>query len=113
MTKAYAFDNEQDGTTEIYWAEARNQAKAYFANENGIPYTWIHVYRVPWADKYNDMNDIPPEVYWKNGWWLPCEECGKQVFEGEGRVTGKGVLCLKCFREMEEEHEASNTHKKI
>lgn len=102
MKKAYAYDDEQEGTTEIYWAETAGQAKAYFAGENNLPYQWIRVYRAPWADKYNDMNAIPSEVYWKNGWWLPCTECGKQVFEGEGRVTEKGVLCLSCFRETEE-----------
>lgn len=96
--KAYAFNDELEGTAEFYWAETAGQAKAYFANEYGLPFTEIHVYRVPWADKYTSMEEIPPEAYWDNGWWLTCENCGRMVAEGEGRVTKTGVLCLECFK---------------
>lgn len=103
MEKAYAYDDEFEGTTEIYWAKTAGQAKAYFANENDLLFTEVSVYRVPWADKYKSMEEIPPDVYWENGWWLPCEKCGSIVAEGEGRATEKGVLCLECLQELSEE----------
>ena len=89
MGGAYAYDHELDGTTTIYWAETAGKAKRYAADEHGLPFTEIRVHRVPWADKYNSMDEIPPEVYWSHGWGLPCEKCGRQVYEDEGRITKK------------------------
>lgn len=100
--KAYLYDDEWDDSSTIYWAETAGQAKRCAADENGIPFTEIRVHRVPWADQYNDMDEIPPEVYWAHGWWLSCEKCGKHVYEGEGCSTDKGVLCLNCLADIAE-----------
>ena len=101
--KCYAYDNEIEGTTELYWCESAGEARQYFANDHGVPLTWIKVYREPWADKYGSVERIPAKEFWKHGWWLPCTDCGKQVLEGEGKETEHGVLCLDCIREREED----------
>ena len=101
--KCYAYDNEIEGTTELYWCETAGEAKQYFANDHVVPFTWIRVYREPWADKYGSVESIPAKEFWKHGWWLPCTDCGKQVLEGEGKETEHGVLCFDCIRERESE----------
>lgn len=96
--KCYTYDNVYEGTTELYWCETAGQARQYFANDNGVPFAWIRVRRVPWADKYGNVENIPAEEFWKHGWWLPCTDCGKQVFDEEGKETEAGVLCFDCMR---------------
>lgn len=96
--KCYAYDNEIEGTTELYWCESAGKAKRYFADDNGLPFIRINVRRMPWADKYGSEENIPAKEFWKHGWWLPCTDCGKQVFDGDGKVTENGVLCFDCMK---------------
>lgn len=97
--KAYQWDDEQEGTTTIVWAESAGKAKAEIANDNDIAFTEVKVYRLPWADKYGDMENIPPEVYLDNGWWLPCCKCASQVAGEDAVIVGGDVYCKDCYEE--------------
>lgn len=55
--KAYAWDDDYFGNTYIVWAETAGKAKALFAAEHDTDFTYIRPYRLPWADKYRDMDD--------------------------------------------------------
>lgn len=94
--KAYAWDDDYSGNTYIVWTETAGKAKALFAAEHDTDFTYIRPYRLPWADKYRDMDDIPAEDFLIHGWWLPCAKCGKQVDEDTAVLTDANVLCKEC-----------------
>lgn len=94
--KAYAWDDDYHGNTYIVWAETAGKAKALFAAEHDTDFTYIRPYRLPWADKYRDMDDIPAEEFLAHGWWLTCAKCGKQVYEDTAVLTDTKVLCKEC-----------------
>ncbi len=100
--KAYAWDNDQDGTTTIEWFDSAGKAKRYFADENELPFTQVRVYRIPWADNYKSMEEIPKEVYLANGWWFECYSCGFHVCEDEAIVVDNKVYCLDCYERMKQ-----------
>ena len=95
--KAYVWRDEDAGTCQIVWKETAGQAKRRIADENSLQFTEVHVYRLPWADNYRSMDEIPAEVYWEEGWYIPCYDCGKEVYEGEGVEVGKTVYCHDCW----------------
>lgn len=70
--------------------------KAIFAAEHDEKFTDIRVYRVPWADKYRDLDDIPAEVYLENGWDITCAKCGGRVSADTAVFTTTDVICRKC-----------------
>ena len=95
--KCYAYDNEIEGTTELCWCETAGEAKQYFANDHGVPFTWIKVYREPWADKYQSEGEIPPEAWLSQGLYIECYQCGALVTkENLGEIDGVFVYCNKC-----------------
>lgn len=63
--KAYAWDDEDYGGSYFAWTTAPGKAKALLAAEHNREFTEIRVYRVPWADKYRSMDDIPAEEFLK------------------------------------------------
>ena len=83
--KCYAYDNEIEGTTELCWCESAGKAKRYFADDHGLPFNHINVRRMPWADKYGSEENIPAKEFWKHDWWFYCSDCGKKVFDGDGK----------------------------
>lgn len=95
--KAYSWDDEYEGTIAIVWAESAGKAKAEIANDNDIAFADVKVHRVPWADDYDDMESIPPEVYFKHGWLQACHECGMEVAEDEAVIVDKAVYHKWCY----------------
>lgn len=64
--KAYVFANAADYDIDdirdiITFAETPSKVKQYFSMNSGIHYKDIRVRRVPWADKYEDVDEIPVE----------------------------------------------------
>lgn len=100
--KAYVWRDEDAGTCQIVWKETAGQAKRWIADENNLQFTEVHVYRLPWADNYRSMDEIPAEVYWEEGWYIPCNDCGKEVYESEGVEVGKTVYCHDCWNARKE-----------
>lgn len=101
--KAYAWDDEQEGTTSIVWTETAGKAKAEIANDNDIAFTEAKVYRASWADEYGGWDNIPPEVLVEHGWMLPCHRCGRYEFENEDMVVVNGnVYCKDCYKEAKQ-----------
>ena len=95
--KAYCFTDEQTGYSQIEWFETAGQAKASFAGEHSLNFCDVHVYRVPWADEFQNKGEVPPEVCLAHGWWWTCCECGAQISEEEeGEIDGMDVYCNKC-----------------
>lgn len=96
--KAYVWHNDYDnGTCVIVWAETAGQAKRMVADESCLQFTEVRLRRLPWADNYRSMDEIPAEEYWEEGWYIPCNDCGKEVYEGEGVEVGKTVYCHDCW----------------
>lgn len=95
--KAYAWHDDEEGTVTIKWFESAGQAKQYFANENDLRFTECRVYRVPWADKYKSIKDIPIEIFWENGLGCACQKCGQFVYEDEGVIVNNVVYCYECW----------------
>lgn len=70
--KAYCFANAADYDTvdlsaQITFAETAGKAKQYFSMNSDIHYKDIRVRRVPWADKYEDVDEIPVEELLDHG----------------------------------------------
>ena len=72
------------------------------AAEHDEEFTEMRVYRVPWADKYRSMDDIPAEEFLKNGWYLYCANCGTHVYDDTAVLTEKNVFCTECAKGYDE-----------
>lgn len=95
--KAYCCkERDGDGYAVIVYGKTRGQAKREGASELDIDFLDANVSRLPWADEYRDMDDIPAEEFLAHGWWLPCAKCGKQVDEDTAVLTDTKVLCKEC-----------------
>lgn len=106
--KAYVFANASDYdmddiSVEITFAETAGKAKQDFSIENGIPFKDIRVQRVPWADKYGDVDSIPAEEWLNHGWYFTCDTCGAEIDDiKDFHVNSRGYCCKKCFNEWVE-----------
>lgn len=99
--KAYVWDDEYSGESHIVWATTPGKAKALFAAEHDEEFTELRVKRLPWADEYRDMDEIPAEVFIKNGWHTLryCEKCGLEIFGETTFLTNEGSLvCDDCAK---------------
>lgn len=70
--KAYCFANAADYDVDdlsetVTFAETPGRAKQDFSMENGIPFKDIRVQRLPWADKYGDVDKIPVKEWFDHG----------------------------------------------
>lgn len=103
--KAYCFANAADYDTvglsaQITFAETAGKAKQYFSMNSDIHYKDIRVRRVPWADKYEDVDEIPVEELLDHGWYFICNICGARIEDTTNFYTNnKGFCCKKCFNE--------------
>lgn len=60
--------------------------------------------RLPWADKYGDVDSIPVEEWLSHGWYFVCNTCGENIEDmADFYINDKGYCCKKCFNEWEEE----------
>ena len=102
-SKAYCFANAADYDTEdlseqVTFAETPGKAKQNISMENGIPFKDIRVKRLPWADSYENVDDIPADVWLSNGWHFDCNMCGAQIDDIDNlMVNAEGYCCRKCF----------------
>ena len=107
-SKAYCFSNAsdydiEDIEEEVTFAETAGKAKQDFSMENGIHYKDIGVQRVPWADKYGDVDSIPAEEWLNHGWYFICDTCDAEIDDiKDFHVNSGGYCCKKCFNEMVE-----------
>lgn len=107
-SKAYCFSNVsdydiEDIEKEITFAETAGKAKQDFSMENGIHYNDIRVQRLPWADKYGSVDNIPAEEWLNHGWYFTCDTCGAEIDDiKDFHVNSKGYCCKKCFNEWVE-----------
>lgn len=107
-SKAYCFANAADYDTDdlseqVTFAETPGKAKQDFSMENGIHYKDIRVQRLPWADKYGDVDSIPVEEFLNHGWYFICNTCGAKIEDvADFHVNSKGYCCKKCFNEWVE-----------
>lgn len=96
--KAYYCEEESTGYGFIEWFETAGQAKAHFANEFQLRFTDVRPRRVPWADPYKNIEEIPLEVLFENDWWLECNSCGGQICEIDDFFTNeRGYCCKRCY----------------
>lgn len=97
--KAYVWDDEYSGESHIVWATTPGKAKALLAAEQNEEFTALRVRRLPWADQYKDIDEIPAEEFFKRGWWMYCLNCGTRVYDDEAVVFEKtNVYCTKCAK---------------
>lgn len=97
--KAYVWDDEYSGESHIVWATTPGKAKALLAAENDEYFTELRIRRLPWADEYRDVDDIPAEVFKENGWHSLyfCEKCGLEIFKETAFLTNEGsLICDFC-----------------
>lgn len=103
--KAYIFANAADYDTDdlseqVTFAETPGKAKQDFSIENGIHYKDIRVQRLPWADKYGSVDNIPAEEWLNHGWYFTCDTCGAEIDDiKDFHVNSRGYCCKKCFNE--------------
>lgn len=106
--KAYVFANAadydiEDISEQITFAESPGKAKQDFSMDSGIHYTDIRVQRLPWADKYGSVDNIPVEEWLNHGWYFNCYTCGAEIEDvADLHVNSKGYCCKKCFNEWTE-----------
>ena len=107
-SKAYCFSNAsdydiEDISEEITFAETPGKAKQDFSMDSGIHYTDIRVQRLPWADKYGSVDNIPVEEWLNHGWYFTCDTCGAEIDDiKDFHVNSRGYCCKKCFNEWVE-----------
>lgn len=101
--KAYVFANAADYDIEdisekITFAETADKAKQDFSIENEIHFKDIRVQRLPWADKYGSVDNIPVEEWLNHGWYFNCDTCGAEIEDmADFHINNKGYCCKKCF----------------
>lgn len=101
--KAYSFANANDFDIEdlsekVTFAETPGKAKQNISMESGVHYKDIRVERIPWADSYENVDDIPADVWFANGWHFDCNMCGAQINDIDNlMVNADGYCCRKCF----------------
>lgn len=107
-SKAYCFSNAADYdiddiSEEITFAETPGKAKQDFSMENGIHYKDIRVQRLPWADKYGSVDNIPVEEWLNHGWHFTCNICGAMIEDATVfYINNEGFCCKDCFEKREE-----------
>lgn len=94
--KAYIWTDEYTGYSLIVWGDTAGQARRQVADSEGEDFIDVRVYRLPWADKYTSMDDIPMEEYFANGWRCGCSKCGELYYEKDLIVTDTDVICKRC-----------------
>ena len=106
-SKAYVFANAADYDVDdlsetVTFAESPGKAKQDFSRMNGIHYKDIRVQRMPWADKYENVDSIPAEEGLNHGWYFVCNTCGAEIEDmADFHINDKGYCCKKCFNERE------------
>ena len=106
--KAYVFSNAADYDVDdlsetVTFAETPGKAKQDFSMISGVHYKDIRVQRLPWADGFKSVDDIPPNVWMNNGWHLVYNICGAEIeYVADFHINDKGYCCQKCFNEWEE-----------
>lgn len=101
--KLKAYCSEIDwGDSVIVWTKTAGQAKRQLADEYGERFIDIRVYRVPWADGYKDMADIPPQVYFDHAWGIVCAKCHKLINEDDKFFDAGNAIyyCEECMEDM-------------
>jgi hypothetical protein len=79
MLKAYAVQEEDEGTGGIFYAEHDIVARKAGANEFGDgDLHGITCRRAPWADEYAP-GPCPLLVMIDHGWWMECHGCGIRI----------------------------------
>lgn len=107
--KAYVFANAADYDVDeisekITFAETPGKAKQDFSMESGIHYKDIRVRHLPWADKYENVDNIPIKEWLEHGWHFTCNTCGAIIEDATNfYISNKGFCCKKCFDKLEEE----------
>ena len=99
--KAYCC-KERDGDeyAVIVYGKTRGQAKREGASELHIHLLDANVSRLPWADEYGSINNLPLKVYFENGWFCECCKCGRRIDVDseytEGTLGKFDYLCDEC-----------------
>jgi hypothetical protein len=76
--KAFAVQEDCEGTGDIYYAEHAITAKKRFANEFGDgDLSGVTCSRAPWADQYAPY--CPRLVMIDHGWWMDCHGCEVRI----------------------------------
>jgi hypothetical protein len=66
--KAYYYQDEDSGVCTIVWDTSKGKAKRQIADGTDVCFTDVRLRRLPWADGYNDMSEIPYKVVQEHGW---------------------------------------------
>jgi hypothetical protein len=102
VKKAYQISDasDYDKGCIIVYAEKTSEAKIKGRGEMDIEeYIDIRAKRQPTLDKYQNMDEIPHEEFLKIGWWVPCHNCHKQVYEKDNYKAECGaVYCEECSK---------------
>lgn len=102
--EAYQFDDEQDGYSQIVYAESASKAKMLI--DTDIQFINIRVHRAKWADQYGNMKDIPIEVLLNRGWWYDCNGgCGDRLYDQDlidktAIIEDNHIYCKECWDKL-------------
>ncbi len=111
-SEAYCFANAADYDVDdlsetVTFAETPGKAKQDFSMENGIPFKDIRVQRIPWADKYGNVDKIPVKEWFDHGYHFTCNICGATIEDiADFWLNDDGNCCKKCFDEWEDENDS-------
>lgn len=94
--KAYTWTDEDTGYSLIVWCDTAGQARRQIADSEAVDFIDVRVYRLPWADKYTSMDDIPLKEYFANGWQRSCSKCCELYYEEDLIVTDTEIICKSC-----------------
>lgn len=103
MLKAYAVQEEDEGTGGIVFAKTNAQARRIGANRFHEEWDGVTCRRATWADQYAP-GPVPFKAMFENGWWQECYGCGVRIeqdgYDDNGNYidfdiveTAAGIFC--------------------
>lgn len=86
--RAFAVQEDTEGTGDIHYARHDIEARKAGANEHGGDLRGITCKRAPWADQYAP-GPCPRLVMIDHGWWFECSGCGRKVCDDPSVEDGE------------------------
>lgn len=88
--KAYAVQEEDEGTGGIVFAKTNAQARRIGANRFDNEWDGVTCRRAAWADQYAP-GPVPFKVMFENGWWRECDGCGVRIEQNGYDADGNTI----------------------
>ena len=102
--KAYHIQDNHEGSAVVIFANKNVVARREGANELNVEFADVSCHRLPWADKYGSVDEIPTTEFLEHGHYAVCPYCEKYISEDDKYITDKANNALFCSESCEKEY---------